>query len=68
MHKEMRKIQKELEAQGFTTTVTRKGHLRVFKNGQPVATFSGTPSDIRALRNSLADARRAGFRWPPSRR
>lgn len=67
MHKELRKIQKELEAQGFTTRVTAKGHLQVFRNGTKVATFSGTPSDVRSLRNSLADARRAGFRWPPRR-
>lgn len=67
MHKELRKIQKELEAQGFTTQVTKKGHLRVFKNGEWVATFAGTPSDVRSLRNSLADVKRAGFRWPPRR-
>lgn len=65
MHKELRKIQKALEDQGFVTYVTKKGHLVAVRNGRKVATFSGTPSDVRSLANSIASARRAGFRWPP---
>jgi hypothetical protein len=68
MHKELRKLQKELEAQGFETRVSSKGHLLVSMNGKRVAVFAGTPSDIRSLRNGLADVKRAGFRWPPRRR
>lgn len=67
MDKEMRKVVKALEAQGFVVEVTRRGHLMVRRDGRIVATFSGTPSDWRSFRNSLADARRAGFRWPPER-
>lgn len=65
MKKELKKIAAALEAQGFEVDVTNRGHLRVYLDGRRVATFSGTPSDWRALKNSLADARRAGFRWPP---
>lgn len=64
MKKELRQVAKALEAQGFTTSITRAGHLRVFKDGRQVTTFSGTPSDNRSWRNSLAAARRAGFHWP----
>lgn len=65
MNKELKKIRKALEEQGFDTTVTKNGHLRVFLNGIWVTTFSGSPSDWRAHRNALAAAKRAGFRWPP---
>lgn len=67
MNKDLKKIEKALVAQGFTTRLSTKGHLLVRKNGVSVAVFSGTPSDIRAWRNSLADCRRAGFIWPPPR-
>jgi len=60
----MRDVLRALEVQGFTWRRTRRGHIFVTKDGQPVTTFSGTPSDQRAFANSLAAARRAGFRWP----
>ena len=61
MNKELKKIQAALEAQGFSTRVSRKQHLIVTKNGELVTTFSGTPSDARSWKNSLARAKRAGF-------
>lgn len=67
MDKDLRKIVQALEEQGFETEVTRKGHVIVFKDGRLVVTFSGTASDWRSLRNGIARARRAGFRWPPKR-
>lgn len=65
MDKDLKKIRKALNAQGFTTELTKRGHLMVFKDGRAVVTFSGTASDWRALKNALAKARRAGFQWPP---
>ncbi len=53
-----------LEAQGFNVRTTRRGHYFVTKNGVPVTTFSGTPSDHRSIKNGLAALRRAGFRPP----
>ena len=67
MDKDLRKVVKALEAQGFDTEVTRKGHVMVFLDGRLIVTFSGTASDWRSLRNGIAKARRAGFRWPPKR-
>lgn len=64
MKKELARVVKALHAQGFTTTTTRAGHVRVFKDGRQVSTFSGTPSDNRSWQNSIAAARRAGFHWP----
>ena len=61
MDKDLRKVVKELEAQGFTA----KGHITVTRDGRVVAVFSGTPSDWRSMRNALARLRHAGFRWPP---
>lgn len=62
--KRTREVLEALEAQGFTVRRTRRGHFFVTKDGQPVTTFSGTASDHRSLTNALAQARRAGFRWP----
>lgn len=67
MDKDLRKIVKALEAQGFEVETTSKGHLVVSRDGALVATFSGTASDWRSIRNTLARLKRAGFRWPPRR-
>jgi predicted RNA binding protein YcfA (HicA-like mRNA interferase family) len=65
MHKDLRKMVKALEAQGFETQTTKQGHVQVRKDGLVVTVFGGTPSDHRSWLNSLARARRAGFIWPP---
>ena len=61
MHKDLRKLVKAAEAQGFGTFTNRKGHLVFTVDGQIVAIFSGTPSDHRSWTNSMARLRRAGF-------
>ncbi len=67
MDKDLRKIVKALEAQGFEVAVTSKGHLLVSREGAVIAVLAGTASDWRSLRNGLAPLKRAGFRWPPHR-
>lgn len=67
MDKDLRKIVRALEDQGFEVTVTKRGHVIVTRDGEVITTFSGTASDWRSIRNGLAHARRAGFRWPPKR-
>lgn len=67
MNKDMKKIAKALREQGFEVTITKKQHIAVSRDGRIVAIFSGTPSDWRSMRNSIADARKAGFQWPPPR-
>lgn len=62
--KDLRVLTKELHEQGFEVGRTRKGHVRVQKDGVTVAIMSGTPSDWRSWHNGLAALRRAGFRWP----
>lgn len=62
--KDVRDLIKELHRQGFETSRTSKGHIRVRKDGVTVSVFAGTPSDWRSWRNSIADLRRAGFIWP----
>jgi hypothetical protein len=66
--KDTKKVLAEAERQGFTVRTTSRGHAQVRNaDGQVVAVFSGSPSDIRALRNSIAELRRAGFVWPPKK-
>jgi predicted RNA binding protein YcfA (HicA-like mRNA interferase family) len=67
MDKDLKKIIKALEKQGFEVEVTAKGHVTVYHDDRLIVTFSGTPSDWRSVKNGIAAARRAGFRWPPTR-
>lgn len=67
MDKDMKKIAKALEDQGFEVVELKSGHVLVMLDGRRVATFAGTPSDKRSRLNSLAAVKRAGFRWPPKR-
>ena len=60
-------IAKALRAAGYDVSPTRRGHIRVSRDGRAVTTFSGTASDWRAHRNALAALRRDGFQWPPGR-
>lgn len=61
MNKELRKLIKQAEAQGFTVRITSKGHVVFYKDGRPVTTAAGTPSDVRSWKNTMAALRRAGF-------
>lgn len=64
MSKDLRKVIKALEAQGFSVEKTRNGHYKVRNaQGELVCTMAGTPSDGRSFLNSLAALRRAGFTW-----
>ncbi|WKN47169.1 hypothetical protein [Nocardioides sp. Arc9.136] len=65
MDKDMKKVVKALEQQGFEVRTTKKMHIVVYRDGRFVCAFAGTPSDWRGLKNGIAAARRAGFRWPP---
>ena len=57
----MKRLIKQVEAQGFEVRLSKKGHYLFDKDGQRVAVASGTPSDHHARRNLLADLKRAGF-------
>lgn len=67
MDKDLRKIVRALQQQGFEVETTSKGHLLVTRDGELIAVLAGTASDWRSLRNGLAPLKRAGFRWPPRR-
>jgi hypothetical protein len=65
--KDTRKVLKALEEAGFVIRRAKSGHPMVYKDDVLISTFSGTASDSRAFRNSLAPLKRAGFEWPPRR-
>lgn len=68
MDKDTRKVLAAAEAQGFTWRTNRDGHPMVFLGAQYVTQFSGTPGDVRGIRNGIAAMRRHGFLWPPGRK
>lgn len=65
MRKDLKKVVKALEAQGFEVRVTKRGHVAVYRDGRFVVMFAGTASDWRSMKNSITRAKRHGFRWPP---
>lgn len=67
MDKDLKRIVKALEKQGFDVRVSQKGHVIVERNGEIVVVFAGTASDWRSMKNGIARARRHGFIWPPAR-
>ncbi|WP_331750851.1 type II toxin-antitoxin system HicA family toxin (plasmid) [Streptomyces globisporus] len=60
-NKEVSKLIKAIEKQGFTVRRTAKGHHMVLKDKTPVTLLPGTPSDHRSLKNALAYLKQAGF-------
>jgi hypothetical protein len=64
LEKEVRKIVREAERQGFRVRPTKKGWIIYGRHeGQGCVVLHRTPSDQRGLKNSIADLRRLGFRW-----
>ena len=61
--KEIRELVRELERQGWRVEPTKGGHFRAFPpQGSPVV-LPSTPSDRRALANTIALLRARGFVW-----
>lgn len=61
MNKDMKALIKAAEDQGFEALVLKSGHVVFLLGGVRITTFSGTPSDQRAWKNSMAYMKRAGF-------
>lgn len=60
-HKDLRKLVREMEKQGWTVEHMNSDHLRWYPPDGRDPVFSGsTPSDWRALRNIKAKLRRRG--------
>lgn len=58
--KDVVQIIRKLKKKPYNCTVTegRSGHYRVFREGYRAITITGTPGDVRALKNIKCDIRR----------
>jgi hypothetical protein len=67
---DLRDIETAAREQGWRVERARNGHPRFYSPNQAIhpISFSGTPSDVRSIRNLLAELRRNGFIWPWSAR
>lgn len=55
-------IIREALEQGWTHDRTTRGHHQLYApGGKGIVTFSGTPSDKRSIKNSLAEMKKLGF-------
>jgi predicted RNA binding protein YcfA (HicA-like mRNA interferase family) len=62
--KDLKKILREAERQGWQVRQTKNGHWQAFSpDGAGIVTTGGTPSDHKALKNFVAQLRRYGFKW-----
>ncbi len=67
---ELRDIEEAAREQGFRIGRTKQGHP-VFYPPDPtkdIVVGSGTPGDVRRIRNMLSRLRRVGLVYPPGRR
>lgn len=63
---DLRQIERAAKDQGWSVERTTKGHPR-FVPPDPAGqacVFSGTPGDVRAIKNFVAQLRAQGFIWP----
>ena len=63
--KDIAKILKALQDQGFEVKMGGRGHWKIYGDDGLIITLPATPSDDRGVRNTIAILRRAGFIWPP---
>jgi len=63
-NREYPKVRKEAERQGWKVKSTRKGEMLLAPDGVTSVMWHHTPSDHRALDNTVTKMRRAGFEYP----
>lgn len=61
--KEWKKILKALPQQGWRVELTKAGWRCYAPDGKHIVHVHGTPSDHRALENTLSNLRPYGFKW-----
>lgn len=60
-----RDIERAAREQGWAVKPIKKGVQFIPPDPQrPIVTWHGTPSDVRAVRNFLAQMKRSGLIWP----
>lgn len=69
MNDDWKRVLQAAREQGWSVRPTKDGVMLLAPNGTGKVTVHGTPSDFRALRNTIGALRReGGFAWPPKRR
>lgn len=59
--KELRKLRKQAEAQGWRFVERKNAWLAYSPDGETIVTIHLTSSDHRAMRNTIAQMRKGGF-------
>lgn len=68
MQDDWKRILQAAQQQGWRIHPTKDEVMLLAPNGTGKVTVHGTPSDVRALRNTISELRRqGGFEWPPKR-
>ena len=61
--KEIRKLVKSLQQQGWRVEQLKSGHYRAYApDGENIVHIAGTPSDHHAMGNTLARLRKLGYK------
>lgn len=66
VNNDWKRVLSAAKEQGWSLRETKDGVMLLAPNGTGKVTVHGTPSDWRALRNTISAMRReGGFEWPP---
>ncbi len=68
MHKDWKRLEAAAVEQGFTSKETKKGRFWLSPDGVHLVLVHHTPSDRRAMENTIREFRHAGLIWPPPKR
>lgn len=61
VHKDIKKLLKQLRNAGFEIRYTTDGHPMVYRDGEYITKLATSPSDKRGIKNALAQLKRSGF-------
>lgn len=68
MHKDWKRVVEAAVEQRWRVEPTTDGWQLKAPDGITIVTIHGTPSDHRAIQNTISRMRRSGFQWPPPKR
>lgn len=64
MNSRARDLVRKLRKQGFDIEHTRRGHLKVSRDGGPFVIMPSTPSEYRGMKNAESLLKKIGYKPP----
>lgn len=70
MNRDWKKLIEAAEDQGWTVERTKRGAYKLVPPDvtKQIVFIHQTPSEVRAIRNKIAEMKRSGLIWPPPKK